>query len=87
MVSQTSTIVLTNGLDKIGVDKILNLVYYMYMIRTYMMYAGLTFLGYEYGETEEAVVFRTVGKFGPPKNWNETEYKAKLIVVPELEKV
>jgi hypothetical protein len=52
-----------------------------------MMYAGLTFLGYEYGETEEAVVFRTRGKFGPPKNWNETEYKAKLIVVPELEKV
>ncbi len=57
------------------------------MIRTYMMYAGLTFLGYEYGETEEAVVFRTVGKFGPPQNWNEKEYKAKLIKVPELEKV
>ena len=87
MVSQTSTIVLTNGLAKIGVDKMLDFVYYTYMIRTYMMYAGLTFLGYEYGETEEAVVFRTVGKFGPPKNWNETEYKAKLIVVPELEKV
>ena len=49
------------------------------MIRTYMMYAGLTFLGYEYGETEEAVVFRTVGKFGPPQNWNETKYTAKII--------
>ena len=55
------------------------------MIRTYMMYAGLTFLGYEYGETEEAVVFRTIGKYGPPQNWNETEYKATLIEWPEME--
>jgi prolyl oligopeptidase PreP (S9A serine peptidase family) len=55
------------------------------MIRTYMMYAGLTFLGYEYGETEEAVVFRTIGKFGPPQNWNETEYKATLIEWREME--
>jgi hypothetical protein len=55
------------------------------MIRTYMMYAGLTFLGYEYGETEEAVVFSTVGKFGPPQNWNETKYKAKLIEWREME--
>ena len=76
-----------NGLNKIGVDSLIDFVYYMFMIRTYMMYAGLTFLGYEYGETEEAVVFRTVGKFGPPQNWNEKEYKAKLIKVPELEKV
>lgn len=57
------------------------------MTRTYMMYAGLTFLGYEYGETEEAVLFRTRGKYGPPSNWNVEEYKAKLIEVPELEKV
>jgi len=55
------------------------------MIRTYMMYAGLTFLGYEYGETEDAVVFRTIGKFGPPQNWNETEYTATLIKLPEME--
>jgi hypothetical protein len=52
-----------------------------------MMYAGLTFLGYEYGETEEAVVFRTVGKFGPPQNWNETKYTATLIKLPELDLV
>ena len=57
------------------------------MIRTYMMYAGLTFLGYEYGETEEAVLFRTLGKYGPPSNWNVEKYKAQLIEVPELEKV
>lgn len=49
------------------------------MIRTYMMYAGPTFLGYEYGETEDAVVFRTVAKFGHPNKWNEKEYTAKLI--------
>ena len=52
------------------------------MIRTYMMYAGLTFLGYEYGETEDAVVFRTVAKFGHPNKWNENEYTAKLIPHP-----
>lgn len=51
-----------------------------------MMYAGLTFLGYEYGETKKSVLFRTVGKYGPPSNWNVKEYKAKLIEVPELEK-
>jgi hypothetical protein len=57
------------------------------MIRTYMMYAGLTFLGYEYGETEEAVLFRTRGKYGPPSNWNVDEYTATLIKLRELEKV
>ena len=62
-----------------------DLKYSLNMIRTYMMYAGLTFLGYEYGETEEAVVFRTIGKFGPPQNWNETEYKATLIEWREME--
>ena len=57
------------------------------MIRTYMIYAGLTFLGYEYGETEEAVLFRTRGKYGPPGNWNVDEYTATLIKLRELDKV
>ena len=48
-----------------------------------MMYAGLTFLGYEYGETEDAVIFRTVAKFGHPNKWNEDEYTAKLIPHPQ----
>lgn len=69
------------------VDKLVKIQYSSCMIRTYMMYAGLTFLGYEYGETEEAVVFRTVGKFGPPQNWNETKYTATLIKLPELDLV
>ena len=55
------------------------------MTRTYMMYAGLTFLGYEYGATEDEVLFRTLGKFGHPSNWGETEYKAQLIRWPEEE--
>ena len=55
------------------------------MNRTYMMYAGLTFLGYEYGATEDEVLFRTRGKYGPPSNWNETEYKATLIEWREME--
>ena len=71
------------GQKNIGVDKINNVYYSVSMIRTYMMYAGLTFLGYEYGETEEAVLFRTVAKFGHPNKWNETEYKAQLVKWPE----
>lgn len=55
----------------------------MTMIRTYMMYAGLTFLGYEYGETEDAVIFRTVAKYGHPNKWNQDKYTAKLIPLPE----
>ena len=50
-----------------------------------MMYAGETFLGYEYGETKDAVVFRTVGKYGPPHIWKQEEYTAKLIKFPEEE--
>jgi hypothetical protein len=48
-----------------------------------MMYAGLTFLGYEYGETEDAVIFRTVAKYGHPNKWNQDKYTAKLIPLPE----
>lgn len=53
------------------------------MTRTYKMYAGDTFLGYEYGATVDEVLFRTLGKFGPANNWNVTEYKAELIRWPE----
>ena len=78
---------MTVGLNNIGVDKTNKVYQYSCMIRTYMMYAGLTFLGYEYGETEEAVLFRTRGKYGPPSNWNVDEYTATLIKLRELEKV
>lgn len=57
------------------------------MTRTYMMYAGLTFLGYEYGATETEVLFRTVGKFGDPNNWGVTQYKANLIRLPHEETI
>lgn len=70
------------GLKNTGVDKINKVYYSVNMIRTYMIYAGLTFLGYEYGETEDAVIFRTVAKFGHPNKWNEDEYTAKLIPHP-----
>ena len=76
-----------HGQNKIGIDKSNKVYQYCCMIRTYMMYAGLTFLGYEYGETEEAVLFRTRGKYGPPSNWNVDEYTATLIKLRELEKV
>lgn len=57
------------------------------MTRTYMMYAGLTFLGYEYGATADEVLFRTLGKFGPASNWGVTEYKAQLVRWPHEETV
>ena len=57
------------------------------MMRTYKMYAGETFLGYEYGTTVDEVLFRTLGKYGPSSNWNVTEYKADLIRWPEEETV
>ena len=85
MGSLTSTIVLIPGQDAIGIDKYRKLSYYTYMTRTYMMYAGLTFLGYEYGATEQEVLFRTRAKFGEPSKWNETEYTANLIRWPEEE--
>lgn len=53
------------------------------MIRTYMMYAGLDFLGYEYGETETEVLFRTRAKFGEPSKWNVKNYTAEIILWPE----
>lgn len=56
------------------------------MLRTYMIYAGATFLGYEYGETEDAVIFRTHSKFGPPANWRVDKYKAKLIELEHYER-
>lgn len=57
-------------------------VYTKHMTRTYMMYAGLTFLGYEYGETEKEVLFRTVGKFGNPNSWGVKHYTANIIRLP-----
>lgn len=50
------------------------------MTRTYMIYAGLTFLGYEYGETKDEVLLITRSKFGDPNNWNVTEYTANIVV-------
>ena len=78
---------MTVGHVKIGVDKYLNLQYNIHMTRTYMMYAGLTFLGYEYGETKEVVLSKTSKKFGEPNNWGVTNYKAERIRWPEEETV
>lgn len=55
------------------------------LIRTYMVYAGLTFLGYEYATTKEEVIEKTCKKFGPPDIWNEKDFTAKIIPWPEEE--
>lgn len=69
-----------NGHVQIGIDNYKEVAYSKRMTRTYMIYAGLTFLGYEYGETKEEVLLRTRSKFGDPNNWNVTEYTANIIV-------
>lgn len=58
-------------------------VYSKSMLRTYMMYAGPDFLGYEYGETETEVLLKTCKKFGEPSNWNVENYTADIIRWPE----
>ena len=76
---QTFTNATINGQETIGIDKTREAAYSESMIRTYMIYAGLTFLGYEYGETKDEVLIRTRSKFGDPNNWNVTEYTANII--------
>lgn len=74
---------MTVGQKHIGVDNIVIPHYNCSMIRTYEMYAGDLFLGYEYGETEDAVLFRTLGKFGHPSKWGVDEFKANKILYRE----
>ena len=52
-------------------------------LRTYQVYAGLTFLGYEYGNKEPIVVEKTMRKFGSPALWGVDEYTVKLIKYQE----
>lgn len=57
------------------------------MTRTYMIYAGDIFLGYEYGDTQQAVLDLAHKKFGPASNWKIENYKANLIRYREEENV
>jgi hypothetical protein len=52
-------------------------------LRTYQVYAGLTFLGYEYANKENLVVEKTMRKFGSPALWGVDEYTVKLIEYQE----
>lgn len=51
----------------------------MEQIRTFQIYAGTTFLGYEYAIDETEAIIKTHKKFGSPKDWNVKEYNAKII--------
>jgi hypothetical protein len=68
-----------SGHVQIGIDNCKKVAYSKHMTRTYMIHAGLTFLGYEYGESKDEVLFRTRSKFGDPNNWNVTEYTANIV--------
>lgn len=57
------------------------------MTRTYMIYAGDIFLGYEYGDTQQAVLDLAHKKFGPAIDWKIENYKANLIRYREEENV
>jgi hypothetical protein len=53
------------------------------MVRTYQVYADLTFLGYEYAETEQEAQTKTIRKFGPADIWNCKKYTTTLIELVE----
>jgi hypothetical protein len=57
------------------------------MTRTYMIYAGDIFLGYEYGDSQQAVMDLAHRKFGPASNWNIENYQVKLITNRKEENV
>jgi hypothetical protein len=54
----------------------------MEQLRTFQIYAGLTFLGYEYAADKEDALIKTRHKFGAPKKWNIDEFSATIIKWP-----
>ena len=53
------------------------------MVRTYQVYANLTFLGYEYAETKQEAETKTIRKFGPADIWSCKKYTTTLIELVE----
>lgn len=50
------------------------------MLRTFQMYAGLTFLGYEYAEDSVEAIIKTRKKFGASGLWGIDEYTVSKIL-------
>lgn len=53
------------------------------MLRTFQVYAGLTFLGYEYAVDREEANAKTHKKFGVPTNWGVDSYTVNKIIWAE----
>jgi hypothetical protein len=51
----------------------------MWGIRTWKVFAGNNFLGYEYAKDEDEVYVLSIRKFGAPEKWGITSYKVELI--------
>ena len=49
------------------------------MTRTFRMYAGDIFLGYEYAEDSVEAIVKTRQKFGAHSQWSIEEYTADII--------
>lgn len=54
----------------------------MFNIRTWKIFAGDNFLGYEYSNDEAEVRSQAIKKFGAPQSWNIVEYTIELVPWP-----
>jgi hypothetical protein len=54
----------------------------MWGTRTWQVFAGDNFLGYEYGKDQEEVYSKAIKKFGAPEKWGIESYTVKLILWP-----
>jgi hypothetical protein len=53
--------------------------------RTWKIFAGNNFLGYEYAKDEADAQTMSVRKFGAPEKWGIESYKVELIPWPTVE--
>jgi hypothetical protein len=54
----------------------------MWGIRTWKIFAGDNFLGYEYAKEENEVHEMSIKKFGAPEKWGVSTYKVELVGWP-----
>ena len=57
----------------------------MWGIRTWKIFAGDNFLGYEYAKEEDEVHDMSIKKFGASENWGVSTYTVELIPWPTVE--
>lgn len=54
----------------------------MWGIRTWRVFAGDNFLGYEYAKDQDQVYTACIKKFGAPERWGIASYTIELVLWP-----